>query len=153
MKMIEITTLEQLEDYREAWNGILEQNGNTNPFIEFDWLYAWWSHLGSKDTVIITAVEEKGKTIAFFPFTYEKKWPVHIIRFTAFGQANYMDIIAEKKDLERTLSFVLDGITARRKNVVFYLHGLLESGGSSEALEQYVKQRKYIQQIMKHMFQ
>lgn len=147
MKMIEITSLEQLADYREAWNGILEKNGNTNPFIEFDWLYAWWSHLGSEDLVVITAVEEKGRTIAFFPFTYQKKWPIHIIRFAAFGQANYMDMVTKKEDLERTMSFVLDEIAARRKNVVFYLHGLLESSGSSKALEQYVKQRDYIGSI------
>ena len=48
----------------------------------------------------------------------------------AFGQANYMDFVAYDDLLDESIKFVLDEIIRDRKNVVFYLHGLLESSNT-----------------------
>lgn len=139
MAIIRITSRNQFEQYREEWSLILEENQNTNPFIEFDWVNEWWKHLGKDFKIEIMAVRQGNEVIAFFPFTYKKNFLGYTYNFMAFGQANYMDFIVSENWLEDTSKFVLDEIIQRRKNVVFYLHGLLESGKTPASLEQYLQ--------------
>ena len=61
----------------------------------------------------------------FFPFLYEKGLLGYKYFFMSFGQANYMDIVAYDDILDDSLKFVLDEIIREKKNVVFYLHGLI----------------------------
>lgn len=142
MKLIQITSMEQLKEYREDWSFILEANQNSNPFIEFAWVYEWWKHLGDEHQMEINAVQQDDKIIAFFPFVLKNRWFGYTYNFMAFGQANYMDFIVLEHLLDSTIEFVFDEIIQKRKNVVFYLHGLLESSKTSNSLKGYLKKRK-----------
>ena len=141
MRLEIIRSREMLGQYRSDWSHILEVKNNTNPFIEFDWISKWWEHLGTDFKIEIMAVWKGNEVIAFFPFTYKKSLLGYKYKFMAFGQANYMDFIASNNWLDSSIEFVLDEIIKRRKNVVFYLHGLLESGKTPESLEKYLKSR------------
>ncbi|WP_166462485.1 GNAT family N-acetyltransferase [Psychrobacillus vulpis] len=83
-----------------------------------------------------------GEIIAFFPFLYENKGWLYKYNFIGFGYANYMDFISYKHSLEYVIALVLDFIIVERKSVVFYLHGLLESGFSIRRLEGYIRNRE-----------
>lgn len=120
----------------------MEEKNNTNPFIEFDWVYEWWRNLGADRNVEIIAVFDCTEIIAFFPFLYDKKGLLYKYSFIGFGHANYMDIISYEHSLEYVLELVIDSIVAERKNVVFHLHGLLESSLSHGTLEVYLRKRK-----------
>jgi len=141
MNLIKITSVEQLTHYKEDWSIILEEIQNTNPFIEFEWVYEWWSYLGSEMNVEITAVQSGNRIVAFFPFVYTKKWFGYEYNFMALGQANYMDFIAYKYVLDKAIAFVFDDIIQTRKKVLFNLHGLLESGLTPGKLEIYLKNK------------
>lgn len=141
LELIQITTYMDLGRYEKEWSAILEENDNTNPFIEFEFVYNWWRFLGKEEKVEIYAVKENNRTIAFFPFQSEKTWYGYILRFLALGDANYMDIIARERDIDRVIMFVFDALIKKKKSVVFYLHGLLESVETHSKLSNYLKAR------------
>lgn len=142
MELIRIFSIQQFQQYRKDWSLILERKHNTNPFIEFDWVNEWWKHLGSDQQIEMIIVQQEGKTIGFFPFLYEKRLFGYSYKFMAYGQANYMDFIAYADSLEVSIEYVFDEIIRRRKNVVFYLHGFLESSSTAEKLERYLQKRE-----------
>ena len=141
MELLIISSREKLEQYRDDWSLILEKIQNTNPFIEYDWVNEWWKHLGENKQVEIIGVRIDKKMVAFFPFLYEKGLLGYKYYFMSFGQSNYMDIVAYDDLLDRSITYVLDEIIRMRKNVVFYLHGLLESSNTTASLEKYFGSR------------
>ena len=142
MKLIQITSTEQLKEFRDDWSLILEENQNSNPFIEFVWIYEWWKHLGDEHHMEIIAVQQGDRIVAFFPFLYKKRWYGYTYNFMALGQANYMDFVVNEHLLDSAIEFVIDEIIRKRKHVVFYLHGLLESSKTPKSLEAYFEKRK-----------
>lgn len=142
MELLRISTREQLEKYQVAWSLILEEKNNTNPFIEFEWIDKWLEHFGSDVNLDLLVVLEDKNPIAFIPFSYEVKWFGYVYNFVAFGQANYMDFIVSEKNTEQVISFVFDEVIKRRKNVIFNLHGLLQSSKTAMYIEAYLKDRK-----------
>ncbi|QUW23292.1 GNAT family N-acetyltransferase [Sporosarcina sp. Marseille-Q4063] len=141
MELFIISSIEQLEQYRDDWSSILEENQNTNPFIEFEWINEWWKHLGGNKQIEIMGIRKDEEIIAFFPFLYDKGLLGYKYFFMSFGQANYMDVVAYHDMLDDSLKFVLDEIIHEKKNVVFYLHGLLESSITPASLEMYLQSR------------
>ena len=142
MELTRITSLDQLDLYRDDWSLILEGNQNTNPFIEFIWVYEWWKHFGDEYDMEIMLVKLDERPIGFFPFLHKRRWFGHSYNFIAFGLANYMDFVVYEHLLDDAIEFVFDEIIKVQKNVVFYLHGLLESGKTPESLEAYLQKRK-----------
>ncbi|MFE6169864.1 GNAT family N-acetyltransferase [Viridibacillus arvi] len=141
MELIQITAYMDLGRHEKEWSAILEENNNTNPFIEYEFVYNWWRFLGKDEKVEIYAVKENDRIIAFFPFQLEKTWYGYILHFLALGDANYMDIIARKRDLDRVIMFVFDALIKEKKSIVFYLHGLLETVETHSKLSNYLKAR------------
>lgn len=138
-----ITSNEKFEPYREDWSKILEAKQNTNPFIEFDWINEWWRHLGADQSVEIIAVSKDEEIIAFFPFLYTKKNFVYTYSFIGYGQANYMDVVALESNLAEAMEYVIEFIIKKRKHVVFYLHGLLESEQTLHVLKDYLETKQH----------
>ena len=141
MKLISIKSYTHLEVYEQDWKKITEDNENTNPFVEYEFVYNWWKILGSQEDVEILAVQDHNRIIAFFPFQFKKTWFGHMYHFLALGVANYMDIIVRKSDASRAIMFALDELIRSKKSIVFYLHGLLESTNTPYALSQYINAR------------
>ncbi|WP_342505961.1 GNAT family N-acetyltransferase [Sporosarcina sp. FSL K6-2383] len=141
MKLITITSVDQLKDYKNDWSFILESIDNTNPFIEFEWLYEWWSYLGEGKNIEIIAVQHNNRFVAFFPFMYTQKGLGYEYNFMALGQANYMDFIADASILDQAIELVLDYLLETKKRVLFNLHGLLESSQTPKSLVAYLEKR------------
>ncbi|WP_155590009.1 GNAT family N-acetyltransferase [Lysinibacillus cavernae] len=132
-----ITDIEALEPYRSTWSGILERVHNNNPFIEYEWISTWWTTLGVHDNVEIYVVEHQGMAIAFFPFVHSVRYGMHHFSFLGQGFATYMEVIAEKQWLERSIDFLLKELSQKYKRYLMVLQGLLESKGTSQTLEKY----------------
>lgn len=131
---IKIESHELLIQYQSVWSDILEKKNNTNPFIEFGWVYEWWKHFGEQ-SVEIFVVYEQEVVIGFVPFAVSRKKFTKIYRFIGNGYANYMEVIAEEANLERIIRFVLGEICRCENNVVFDLHGLLGNNLSFETIK------------------
>ena len=141
LELIQIRTYKHLEIYENEWNTILEKNNNSNPFIEYAFVYNWWRILGLEQQIEIYAVKEHNRIIAFFPFQFEKKWFGYMVHFLALGDANYMDFIVRKVDKSRAIMYLFDELIKLKKSAVFNLHGLLESTDTPNILSDYLKVR------------
>lgn len=138
-----VTTIEELESYKDTWSGILEREKNDNPFIEYEWISTWWTTLGSKENVEIYIVEYKGDSIAFFPFIRSVRFGgIHQFSFLGQGYATYMEVIAEGIWKEQAMDFLLKELTRNYKRIIFVLHGLLESKKTSYVMEKYAQERQ-----------
>ncbi|MGE7093539.1 GNAT family N-acetyltransferase [Lysinibacillus sp. NPDC048646] len=138
-----VTTIEELESYKDTWSGILEREKNDNPFIEYQWVSTWWTTLGSEENVEIYIVEHKGESIAFFPFIRTVRFGgIHQVSFLGQGFATYMGVIAEGVWKEQAMEYLLKELTRKYKRIIFVLHGLLESKKTSYILEKYAQERQ-----------
>ncbi|WP_252503972.1 GNAT family N-acetyltransferase [Sporosarcina sp. Marseille-Q4943] len=144
MELTRITSLHQLDQYRDDWSLILEENQNTNPFIEFVWVYEWWKHFGDEYDMEIILVKQNNNPIGFVPFIHKRRWFAHTYTFMAFGYANYMDFVVYNHLLPNVIEFVFDELIQSRRKIVFSLHGLLESSKTPKIIEEYLQQRRYI---------
>ncbi|RUL50502.1 GNAT family N-acetyltransferase [Lysinibacillus antri] len=137
-----ITSLKDLEDYKEIWSQILERANNDNPFVEYEWIAAWWHFLGKADPVEIYVVVHKNTPIAFFPLTHTSRFGIHQFKFIGDDVATYMQVISEKEWLEPAIEYLLDVLTKKYKRLLFELNGLLESRESSKVLEKIAIKRQ-----------
>lgn len=142
MQLIRIRTDDELMWYKEIWDGILEEEDNDNPFIEFAWFYNWWQIVGRKERVELFAVEHEGIILAFFPFTVTSRWGIRVYTFVGESIANYTGVVAKKEWLMDTTTFVFDELLKKHQHVIFSLHGLLESKESTKVIEQYFVERQ-----------
>lgn len=133
-----VTTMEELESYKNTWSDILEREKNDNPFIEFEWVSTWWTTLGVNDNVEIYIVEQNGVAVAFFPFVrYVRFGGIHYFVFLGQGFATYMEVIAEKQWKEPAIEYLLKELSRKYKRFILVLQGLLESKHTSQILEKY----------------
>lgn len=144
MELHTIISFEELAQYEKEWTHILDMKQNTNPFIEFMWIYEWWKNLGENKNVEIYMVKNKGMLASIFPFLYTKKGAIYEYSFLGIGQANYMEIISCDEKLEETIPFVIQAIIEKKKHVVFKLHGILESSETFSALNIFLCKNNYL---------
>ncbi|MFJ7649141.1 GNAT family N-acetyltransferase [Lysinibacillus sp. NPDC097279] len=133
-----VTTINELETYKDTWSEILEREKNDNPFIEYEWISTWWMIVGHDEHVEIYIVEHNGEAIAFFPFVHTSRFGgIHQFSFLGQGLASYMEVVAEKRWKEQAVHYLLKELISKFTRVLFVLHGLLESKDTSPILEKY----------------
>ncbi|WP_336823679.1 GNAT family N-acetyltransferase [Sporosarcina sp. USHLN248] len=144
MKLIRINTLEQLHKVRGEWAQILEDNQNSNPFIEFEWISLWIECLGSQKNIEVIGIQnELGSYIGFFPFIKKKSLFGVIYEMIGYGQSNYMDFIIRHDDRNETIRFCFEKMIEEEPNALFILHGILESSPTYPTLISLLKRGKY----------
>lgn len=139
IKLNKIRTIEELSHYKETWDQILASNQNTNPFIEFDWILNWWSHIGKGKSIEILAVENEGNWIGFFPFQFTYKWNTTVVEFVGRDEADFMDVIVYEAEKQKAITFILGHLIKTIPNVIFHLHGLLSSSKTTTIVKAYLK--------------
>lgn len=144
LELVFINTIKHLSIYEKEWLDILVANQNTNPFLEYEFVYNMWGTLGEQKGVEIYAVKEHNRIIAFFPFQFKKTWFGYMLHFIA--QDDCMDIIVKKRDKDRVIMFVFDALIKRKRSVVFSLHSLLDSGDTPLKLSNYLQARNIKEQ-------
>ncbi|MFE6168041.1 GNAT family N-acetyltransferase [Viridibacillus arvi] len=130
-----ITALEQLKAYKKAWDDILEQEKNTNPFIEYEWISTWWATIGQSSNVEIYVVMEDKEAIAFFPLMREEHRGIQKLTFLADGVANYMDIVVKSENKRNVLTYLLNALFKKEDALLLQLHGISEESATSNILE------------------
>ena len=82
---------------REEWNRLLAASAADNPFLTWEWLHAWWKHLGEPGTLHLIAVRDSGELMAIAPLRLMNSalyW-FSRLEFLGTGHAgsDYLDII------------------------------------------------------------
>lgn len=138
-----IKSFKHLSLYEKEWTSILHTNGNTNPFLEFHFIYNWWRYLSDRKNIEIYSVRENKQVIGFFPFEVIKKQKVTIVQTLAIQGCPYLDFVVKNRDLDRVLMFVMDGIILNKQRAVFHIHSLRNNGLTQMKLTNYMKARSF----------
>ncbi|MBB4824896.1 CelD/BcsL family acetyltransferase involved in cellulose biosynthesis [Sporosarcina luteola] len=149
MELTRLTTLKQLDEVKNDWARILSDNENSNPFIEFEWVFRWMKHIGTNKQVEIIAVKSGEDYIGFFPFLKRKQRYWTRYEMMGAGQSNYMDFIVPHDRLDEILPFVLEKLLNDGKQNIFTLHGILESSPTYATLANLLGQNGYKHSIHK----
>jgi CelD/BcsL family acetyltransferase involved in cellulose biosynthesis len=86
-----------LTTLRPQWNALLRASAANGPFLTWEWLHAWWTHLGAAASLKIIAVREGSELIGVAPFRVEPHMVPWFsrLRFLGTGHAgsDYLDLI------------------------------------------------------------
>src|SRR5262249_53466234 len=83
-----VNHVDRFTDLRGEWTDLVRQSGANNPFLSWDWLHAWWVHLGGACRLqILTARDDDGCLIGIAPLrALRGRWPwLSHLEFLATG--------------------------------------------------------------------
>lgn len=143
MELFLIKSFKHLSLYEKEWSTILAANQNSNPFLEFHFIYNWWRYFSDDKKIEIYSVRENQKVIAFFPFIVSKKNNVKIVQTLAIQSCPYTDFVVKKRDLDRVLMFVMDGIILDKQQAVFLINSLSYNNHTHLKLRNYMNARSF----------
>jgi len=98
---------------RDEWRELLDSSAADSPFLTWEWLSAWWRHLGGQKTLHILVVRSGEALIGIVPLARGSSGPVGLTRLEFLGTgtvaSDYLDVIArtgrEEEVLEALLAF------------------------------------------------
>jgi CelD/BcsL family acetyltransferase involved in cellulose biosynthesis len=83
-------------EMRQEWSALLDASGSWNPFLTWEWMWAWWTHLRGAATLNIVTVRSGGELIAIAPLMIVRRGlsvPARL-EFVGVGAgADYLDVI------------------------------------------------------------
>jgi CelD/BcsL family acetyltransferase involved in cellulose biosynthesis len=81
------------------WNRLLRAGAAQTPFLTWEWLHSWWTHLGHAGRLNIIVVRQGDEMVAIAPLTTIGLWPRPFsrTRFLGWGQAgsDYLDLLVQ----------------------------------------------------------
>jgi CelD/BcsL family acetyltransferase involved in cellulose biosynthesis len=107
-----------LTTLRSQWNGLLRASTADGPFLTWEWLHAWWTHLAGAGSLSIIAVRDNDELIAIAPFRVVPnalRW-FSRLEFLGTGHAgsDYLDLIVRAGREEDALSAIARFLETRR---------------------------------------
>ena len=95
-----ITDIRAFHSLREEWTSLLDASGSWNPFLTWEWMWAWWTHLREHATLHIISVRADGQLIAIAPLMTVRRGLSLPPRLEFIGTgaagADYLDVIIRK---------------------------------------------------------
>jgi CelD/BcsL family acetyltransferase involved in cellulose biosynthesis len=93
-----ITDIRAFHELREEWNRLLDASGSWNPFLTWEWMWAWWTHLRENAALHVITVVDDGQLIAIAPLMMVRGGLSRRLEFIGIGAAgaDYLDLIVRK---------------------------------------------------------
>jgi CelD/BcsL family acetyltransferase involved in cellulose biosynthesis len=126
-----VATIERIDDasrfaaLRAEWDALLADSAADCVFLTWDWLQAWWTHLGGGQRLFLLAVREGGRLVGLAPLAVappalQRVVPFRALAFLGAGTAgsDYLDVIARRGCEEAVLHALAGALGGQR----FLLH-------------------------------
>jgi CelD/BcsL family acetyltransferase involved in cellulose biosynthesis len=85
---------------RSEWNALLRDSASDGPFLTWEWLHTWWTHLSGASRLRIAAVRADHELIALAPFRITKSRVTFLSRLDMLGTggagSDYLDVIVRR---------------------------------------------------------
>jgi CelD/BcsL family acetyltransferase involved in cellulose biosynthesis len=85
---------------RPEWNALLRASATDCPFLTWEWLRTWWTHLGRSSRLRIAAVRAGNELIAIAPFRITEHRVAFLSRLDMLGTgeagSDYLDVIVRR---------------------------------------------------------
>jgi CelD/BcsL family acetyltransferase involved in cellulose biosynthesis len=82
---------------RPHWNELLRSSAADSPFLTWEWLYAWWTHLAGSSRLDILTLYSGGTLVAIAPLRLSSGL-LPTVEFLGTGEAgsDYLDVIVRR---------------------------------------------------------
>ena len=84
---------------RPEWNSMLRDSAASSPFLTWEWLHTWWTHLGGSSQLRMLAVRSGSELVAVAPFrTAAGTAHLPCLDMLGTGEAgsDYLDVIVRR---------------------------------------------------------
>jgi CelD/BcsL family acetyltransferase involved in cellulose biosynthesis len=105
-KGVQVVCIDTLEGFRALeteWDSLLAQSKNTNVFLTWEWLFAWWQIFGGKNRLWLLTVKDNGELIGIAPLmisVYRKGFfRLRVLRSIGTPQSDMGGLIANRKEV------------------------------------------------------
>jgi CelD/BcsL family acetyltransferase involved in cellulose biosynthesis len=100
VSIVSIQDAETFASLRDEWSDLLRSSAGRNPFLTWEWLYAWWTHFARTDGLRLIAVRSGSELIAMAPLRLINApldW-FSRLEFLGTGDAgsDYLDVIVRR---------------------------------------------------------
>lgn len=103
---------------RDEWAELLRSSASSNPFLTWEWLYAWWVHFGTAHGLRLLLARSGGTLIAVAPLWLNSA-PLYWfsrLEFLGTGEAgsDYLDVIVRRGHEDAAGAALADFFTSRQ---------------------------------------
>jgi CelD/BcsL family acetyltransferase involved in cellulose biosynthesis len=125
----------RFERLRSEWTELFESSVAESPFLTWEWLNAWWTHLGGETRLAVLVVHSGSELIGIAPWSMSRgrlPW-LKYMEFLGTGHAgsDYLDVIA-RRGREAEVVDALERFVLSKKIALHLEH--LPSGSLSRRL-------------------
>lgn len=71
--VIEVSRVEELAEYRLAWESLLSETPGASFFHSLDWLRAYWEHFGKQKRLRVLVVLDEGRPLGIVPMVLRRE--------------------------------------------------------------------------------
>jgi CelD/BcsL family acetyltransferase involved in cellulose biosynthesis len=106
-----------LDDLRADWDDLLAASTARGPFLAWDWLQPWWSHLSPSAELNIVAVRHDGLLTGIAPLMRSRTFPFSSrLEFIGTGNAgsDYLDLIVRRGHEAAALSAMASELASQQ---------------------------------------
>ena len=120
-RALSVTSVQDAEScaaLRREWSELLQSSASSNPFLTWEWLYAWWMHFGNSNGLRLLVVRAGTELIAIAPLRMVSAslyW-FSRLEFLGTGEAgsDYLDVIARRGCEDKAVEALADFLTSRQ---------------------------------------
>jgi CelD/BcsL family acetyltransferase involved in cellulose biosynthesis len=116
---------ERFAAMRAEWSELLHESSAESPFLTWEWLYAWWKHLGARRRLAILAVRDQDRLVGILPLAASRRraafWRWEFLA-TGFAGSDYLDAIVRRGFEPEVLRAL--GQLIRERNIALHLDHL-----------------------------
>ena len=118
-----IQSAERFAAIRSEWNELLAASSAESPFLTWEWLNAWWTHLGGSRRLAIVTVRDGAQLMAVAPFCASRGRVPFLWRYelmgTGFAGSDYLDAFIRGGHELRSLQMLSDYV--KQKGIALHL--------------------------------
>ena len=117
-----IADVRAFQALRDEWNALLDASASWNPFLTWEWMWSWWTHLRGAATLNIVTVRSGGQLIAIAPLMIVRRGlslPPRLEFIGVGSGADYLDVIVRTGEEENALAGLARAIDAQQLALQF----------------------------------
>ncbi|MGH9237503.1 MAG: GNAT family N-acetyltransferase [Vicinamibacterales bacterium] len=118
---VSVTSVQNMEGFaalRCEWSELLQSSDSTNPFLTWEWLYAWWTHFGNSNGLRLLVVRDGAHLIGIAPLRLVSATLYWFSRleFLGTGEAgsDYLDVIVRSGHEDDAVDALAEFLTSRQ---------------------------------------
>ena len=123
MTITVVDTTAAFDALQPEWNELLAASSAESPFLTWEWLHAWWTHLAGSRQLAIVTVREDDQLIAIAPFCKSRGRFPFLWRYelmgTGFAGSDYLDAFMRRGHELRALQALSDYV--RENEIALHL--------------------------------